>query len=81
MILASILAKASDTITPEEADASAAIVVSVLIIMSLVPLFKGMVKSIRSLRRVNALVEAETRREALEGEVVGYNDGPGGNWA
>ena len=64
MILASVLAKAVPAITPEVADSSAAIVVSVLILLSLAPLFTGMVKSIVALRRVNAQLEEEERKEA-----------------
>ena len=39
VILASLSAEVIDGITPEEADASAAIIVSILIVLSLVPLF------------------------------------------
>ena len=38
--------------TPEVADASAAIVVSAIILMSLLPLFKGIVHTWHELRRV-----------------------------
>jgi len=39
-------------VTPEVADASAAIVVSAIILMSLIPLFKGIVHTWQELRRV-----------------------------
>jgi len=39
-------------VTPEVADASAAIVVSAIIMMSLIPLFKGIVHTWQELRRV-----------------------------
>jgi Co/Zn/Cd efflux system component len=60
VILAAILAELCPSITSEEADASAAVVVSVLIALSLVPLFSGMVTTIRSLQIVTALLEEET---------------------
>ena len=42
VIIASVLAKFHDHITPEEADATAAIVVSGVILLSLLPLFNGL---------------------------------------
>lgn len=56
MIVASILADFVPVITPEEADASAAIVVSVLIVLSLIPLVKGMIHTLGELRQVNSLL-------------------------
>lgn len=56
VIIASILADFVPTITPEEADAAAAVVVSVLIAFSLVPLAKGMLQTVEELRQVNALL-------------------------
>ena len=76
MILASILAEFSPSITPEVADASAAVVVSLLIILSLLPLFTGMVQSVRSLRGVHSelfIIQEETKKRARE--MATYNDG------
>eukprot|EP00429_Kryptoperidinium_foliaceum_P018536 CAMPEP_0176033104 /NCGR_PEP_ID=MMETSP0120_2-20121206/16347_1 /TAXON_ID=160619 /ORGANISM="Kryptoperidinium foliaceum, Strain CCMP 1326" /LENGTH=334 /DNA_ID=CAMNT_0017366427 /DNA_START=167 /DNA_END=1172 /DNA_ORIENTATION=+ len=56
VILASILADFVPVITAEEADASAAVVVSVLILASLLPLVKGMIHTLRELRQVNDLL-------------------------
>ena len=59
VILAASLAEVVDGITPEEADASAAIIVSILIVLSLVPLFHGMVQSITELRGIYAEEKSE----------------------
>ena len=56
MIIASILADVVPRITPEEADATAAVIVSVLIVFSLVPLLLGMIETVRELWEVNALL-------------------------
>lgn len=49
------------TLTPEEADATAAVVVSVLILLSLLPLVKGLWSSLSELR----LILAEERSESI----------------
>ena len=59
VILASVLATFVPSITSEEADAGAAVIVSILIALSLIPLFLGMIQTIQSLRRVNVLIEEE----------------------
>lgn len=56
VILASLLATFVPTITPEEADAAAAIAVSILIVVSLVPLLRGMLGTVRRLQEVNGLL-------------------------
>lgn len=56
VIIASLLADFVPTITPEEADATAAVVVSVLILLSLVPLVKGIIHTLGELRKVNDLL-------------------------
>ena len=42
MIIASVIAEVVDSVTPEVADATAAIIVSVIILFSLLPLFRGL---------------------------------------
>ena len=56
MIVASILADFVPAITPEEADASAAVVVTGLILLSLIPLIKGMIHTLGELHQVNSLL-------------------------
>ncbi|GAX13531.1 hypothetical protein FisN_27Lh025 [Fistulifera solaris] len=52
VILAALTAFVTPGVTPEQADATAAIVVSALIALSLIPLFKGLVRSIQELRGI-----------------------------
>lgn len=52
VIVASMLAKFHDHITPEEADATAAIVVSGVILLSLLPLFNGLKNALIQLHRI-----------------------------
>jgi Co/Zn/Cd efflux system component len=59
VIFASLLAEFTSVVTSEVADATAAVVVSLLIILSLLPLFGGMIQTYRSLQRVNQQIEAE----------------------
>lgn len=61
VIIAALTAFITPGVTPEQADATAAIVVSGMIALSLVPLFKGLVNSIRELRGILR----EERTEAL----------------
>jgi F0F1-type ATP synthase assembly protein I len=44
-------------VTPEVADASAAVVVSVLIFLTLIPLISGMIQTFKSLKHVNRLLK------------------------
>jgi Co/Zn/Cd efflux system component len=64
VILASLLAQFTSSITSEVADATAAVVVSFLIMLSLLPLFGGMAQTFRSLQRIRGEIEAERRRES-----------------
>jgi len=57
VILASLLAKFTDKVTSEEADAAAAIVVSILIFLSLLPLISGMIQTFRSLKDIDRLLK------------------------
>ena len=66
MIIAAILAEVIPAITAEEADASAAVVVSVLIALSLIPLFQGMVHTFKSLKRVDELLEEEEMESIVD---------------
>jgi len=65
VIIATMLADFVPAITPEEADASAAVVVSALILLSLVPLARGMMHTVRELRKTNDLL-AEGSMGALD---------------
>ena len=57
VILASLLAKFVSVITPEVADAAAAIVVSILIFLSLFPLIGGMIQTFKALKEINRLLK------------------------
>ena len=61
VIVAAALAEVVPDVTPEEADATAAVVVSILILLSLVPLFQGLLKSLSELQAIRA----EERSEQL----------------
>lgn len=76
VIIAASLAEFTPAITSEEADAAAAVVVSVLIALSLIPLFSGMVKTFGALKRVNALL-AEEELESGDNECEEDEEG---NW-
>lgn len=54
VILAAVVALLSKSVTSEEADAAAAIAVSVLIILSLIPLFRGLQSSIMEVYNIHA---------------------------
>lgn len=60
VILASGVAELSPTVTPEVADSTAAVVVSVLILLSLIPLFQGLLHSIAELQSIRAEERSET---------------------
>lgn len=54
MIIAATVAEVADGVTSEEADATAAVVVSALILLSLVPLLSGLVSTFGELRSIHA---------------------------
>ena len=59
VILAACLAEFVPTVTAEEADASAALIVSLLIVLSLIPLFQGLIMSGSELRGIFAEEKSE----------------------
>lgn len=59
VIVASGIADVVDGVTPEEADAAAAVVVSILVLLSMVPLFHGLVQSASELRAILREEESE----------------------
>lgn len=59
VIIAAVLAEVVDGVTPEEADATAAVVVSVLILLSLLPLFHGLKQTFAELRAIRAEESSE----------------------
>jgi len=65
IIFASLLAKFTDSITSEIADATAAVAVSILIMLSLIPLIGGMVQTYKALRDVNNILKS---KESLEND-------------
>jgi hypothetical protein len=52
VIVAATIAELVDVVTSEEADAAAAVVVSVLIVLSLIPLFSGLLQTCSTLRKI-----------------------------
>lgn len=54
VIIAATVAEVADGVTSEEADATAAVVVSALILLSLVPLLSGLVSTFGELRSIHA---------------------------
>ena len=52
VVIAAVTAKVIDGVTPEEADATAAVVISILILLSLIPLFQGLTKTSSELRAI-----------------------------
>lgn len=54
-----MIAELVDEVTPEEADATAAIVVSGLILLSLLPLFHGLLQTFSELRAIRAEESSE----------------------
>ena len=69
VIAASLSAKFSDNVTPEIADASAAVVVSIFIFLSIFPLLSGMIQTFKSLREVNQSLEMKEQEEGEEDQV------------
>ncbi|CAB9531532.1 expressed unknown protein (Partial), partial [Seminavis robusta] len=61
VLVASSISELVEWVTPEEADAAAAVVVSALIILSLIPLLNGLVQSSRELQ----LIRAEEKQDEL----------------
>ena len=68
VILAAALAEIFDDVTAEEADAAAALVVSLLILLSLIPLFQGLQQSVRELWAIRAEERSETMTEEIKQE-------------
>ena len=64
VIVASVTAEVSKQVTPEEADAAAAVVVSAVILLSLVPLFSGLFRTWRELRSIDAEVKLLSESDA-----------------
>ena len=54
VIVAATVAEVADGVTSEEADATAAVVVSALILLSLLPLLSGLVSTFGELRSIHA---------------------------
>ena len=69
VIIAAVLAELLPAVTPEEADATAAVVVSGLILLSLLPLLQGLSRSVVEL----CAILAEERSERM---LNGTVDGP-----
>ena len=62
VLVAAILAEVLDSVTSEVADAAAAVVVSGIILLALVPLFVGLKKSIQELNAI--------RREEIDEKMI-----------
>lgn len=65
VIVAACIAEIVPKVTPEEADATAAVVVSFLIILSLIPLFQGLLRSVAELRAIVAEEKSEVMFRTL----------------
>lgn len=61
VIIAAIIAVLVKNVTPEEADASAAVVVSILILLSLIPLFQGLLQSLIEFSAIRAEEHTEQK--------------------
>mmetsp|Transcript_17750 Transcript_17750/g.29052 ORF Transcript_17750/g.29052 Transcript_17750/m.29052 type:complete len:357 (+) Transcript_17750:226-1296(+) len=74
VIVASVTAEVSKLVTPEEADAAAAVVVSAVILLSLVPLFSGLIRTWRELRSITAevkvLYENDDTADESKGQII-----------
>ncbi|KAL7547518.1 hypothetical protein ACHAWF_013364 [Thalassiosira exigua] len=72
VIIAAIIAEMVDAVTPEVADATAAVIVSVVILSSLIPLFCGLVRTWRELRSLkleeHALADSDSTEEVISFE-------------
>ena len=71
MIIASVVAELVKSVTPEEADSTAAIIVSLIIFASLLPLFKGLFHTWCELRSVTREEQelAHEERNGIDGEI------------
>lgn len=65
ILLAVILALVIKPITAEAADSAAAVVVSFIILMTIVPLIRGLVAAFRELRQI----DAEEKAERIDGSL------------
>jgi len=73
VIIATIIARLVDSVTPEVADATAAVIVSLIILFSLVPLFRGLIKTwyeLRSIAREELALLSDTRGHNFEVELT-----------
>jgi Co/Zn/Cd efflux system component len=61
VLVAALISQLVEEVTPEEADAAAAVVVSALILLSLIPLCNGLLLSARELR----LLQAEEKGDSF----------------
>ncbi|KAL7449410.1 hypothetical protein ACHAWC_001475, partial [Mediolabrus comicus] len=68
VIIAAIIAYTSKIVTPEVADATAAVIVSAIILISLVPLFSGLVRTWRELRSIASEVKFLSSEESSNKE-------------
>ena len=68
VILAAALAELFDAVTAEEADAAAALVVSILILLSLIPLFQGLRQSAGELWAIRAEERSEFMMDEIKQE-------------
>jgi hypothetical protein len=59
VIIAAIIAVLVKNVTSEEADAAAAVVVSILILLSLIPLFQGLLQSLKEFFAIRAEEQSE----------------------
>jgi hypothetical protein len=69
VIVAATVAELADGVTSEEADATAAVIVSALILLSLLPLLSGLVSTFGELRAIRA----EERDERIAQEQQNSN--------
>jgi len=65
VIIAACVAEIVPKVTPEEADATAAVVVSFLILLSLMPLIQGLLRSVSELRSILAEEKSEVMFRTL----------------
>ncbi|OEU22448.1 hypothetical protein FRACYDRAFT_179287 [Fragilariopsis cylindrus CCMP1102] len=68
VIFAALLAKFTDIVTSEIADACAAVVVSILIVLSLIPLVGGMIRTFNALIDVDRLLKSKESQENNEND-------------
>jgi divalent metal cation (Fe/Co/Zn/Cd) transporter len=68
VIIAAALAELFDDVTAEEADAAAALVVSLLILLSLIPLIRGLLQSLGALWAIRAEEHSEAMMDEIKQE-------------